>query len=135
MTSQFFHEIVIFPLTNVPDECRAAVIVKGSIMNIQSFYIHVYTTQLLYKYVKSLWNDVYNLSANMHLRTIIYQEVIMVFFIYSHVYTISHSDTDLNLVSTLWLHQQITENFQTILDWLYTNIAADIQRPCMQPAV
>ena len=32
MTSQFFHEIVIFPLTNVPDECRTTVIVKESIV-------------------------------------------------------------------------------------------------------
>jgi hypothetical protein len=34
MTSQFFPgEIIIFPLVNVPDECRSAVIVKGLITN------------------------------------------------------------------------------------------------------
>ena len=31
MTSQFSGEIIIFPFTNMPDKCRTAVIVKGSI--------------------------------------------------------------------------------------------------------
>ena len=30
MTSQFFREITLFPCTDVPDECRTAVIMKGS---------------------------------------------------------------------------------------------------------
>ena len=32
MTSQFFCEIIIFPLANVPDERRTAAIVKGSMV-------------------------------------------------------------------------------------------------------
>ena len=34
MMSQFFSEIVIFPLTNVPYECRTTVIVKVSILHV-----------------------------------------------------------------------------------------------------
>jgi len=38
MTSRFFSEIVIFPLTNVPDECRTTVIVKVSILHVISLH-------------------------------------------------------------------------------------------------
>jgi hypothetical protein len=43
MTSQFFCKIIIFTLINVPDDCRTAVIIKGTITsNLWCFFCCIY---------------------------------------------------------------------------------------------